>query len=85
MCICMYVYYLEHLVPLLKLDINILSILHYLGSPLGFCTLIFDLMRNLYIYNVCLSYNAHYCLKGPHAMDLLPTLARLWITLLING
>ena len=27
--------YLEHLVPLLKLDINILSILHYLGSPLG--------------------------------------------------
>ena len=40
---------LEHLVPLLKLDINILSILHYLGSPLGFCTLIFDLMRNLYI------------------------------------
>ena len=37
--------YLEHLVPLLKLDINILSILHYLVSPLGFCTLIFDLMR----------------------------------------
>ena len=36
-----YVDYLEHLVPLLKLDINILSILHYLGSPLGFCTLIF--------------------------------------------
>ena len=31
-----YVDYLEHLVPLLKLDINILSILHYLGSPLGF-------------------------------------------------
>ena len=39
---------------LLKLDINILSILHYLGSPLGFCTLIFDLMRNLYIYNACI-------------------------------
>ena len=35
------------------LDINILSILHYLGSPLGLCTLIFDLMRNLYIYNAC--------------------------------
>ena len=48
-----YVDYLEHLVPLLKLDINILSILHYLGSPLGFCTLIFDLMRNLHIYNAC--------------------------------
>ena len=44
----------EHIiVPLLKLDINILSILHYLGSPLGYCTLIFDLMRNLYIYNAC--------------------------------
>ena len=35
------------------LDINILSILHYLGSLLGLCTLIFDLMRNLYIYNAC--------------------------------
>ena len=46
--------YLEHLVPLLKSDIGILSILHYLGSPLGFCTLIFDLMRNLYIYNACI-------------------------------
>ena len=46
--------YLEHLVPLLKLDINILSILHYFGSPLGFCTLIFDLMRNLYSYNACI-------------------------------
>ena len=34
-------------------DINILSILHYLGSPLGLCTLIFDLMRKLYIYNAC--------------------------------
>ena len=31
------------------LDINILSILHYLESPLGLCTLIFDLMRNLFI------------------------------------
>ena len=36
------------------LDINILSILHHLGSPLGLCTLIFDLMRNLYIYNACI-------------------------------
>ena len=35
------------------LDINILSILHYLGSPLGLCTLIFDLMRNLYISDAC--------------------------------
>ena len=25
-----------------------------MGSPLGFCTLIFDLMRNLYIYNACI-------------------------------
>ena len=31
----------------------ILSILHYLGSPHSYCTLIFDLMRNLYIYNAC--------------------------------
>ena len=36
------------------LDYNILSNLHYLGSPLGFCTLIFDLMRNLYIYKACI-------------------------------
>ena len=36
------------------LDINILSILHHLGSPLGLCTLIFDLMRNLYIFNACI-------------------------------
>ena len=35
------------------LDYNILSNLHCLGSPLGYCTLIFDLMRNLYIYNAC--------------------------------
>ena len=35
------------------LDIKILSILHYLGSHLGLCTLMFDLMRNLYIYNAC--------------------------------
>ena len=41
------------------LDINILSILHYLGSPLGQCTLIFDLMRNIYfyIYLHCILYN----------------------------
>ena len=36
------------------LDINNLSIVHYLGSPLGYCTLIFDLMRNLYLYNACI-------------------------------
>ena len=36
------------------LDINILSILHYLESPLGLCTLIFDLMRNLFIYYACI-------------------------------
>ena len=36
------------------LDYNILSNLHCLGSPLGYCTLIFDLMRNLYIYNACI-------------------------------
>ena len=35
------------------LDINILSILHYLGSPLDLCTYICDLMRNSYIHNVC--------------------------------
>ena len=52
--------YLEHLVPLLKLDINILSIWHYLGSPLGFCTLIFDLMRNLYVYNACILFYLFY-------------------------
>ena len=36
------------------LDYNILSKLHCLGSPLGYCTLIFDLMRKLYIYNACI-------------------------------
>ena len=36
------------------LDYNIFSNLHCLGSPLGYCTLIFDLMRNLYIYNACI-------------------------------
>ena len=30
-----YVDYQEHLVPLLIMDINVLSILHHLGSPLG--------------------------------------------------
>ena len=46
-----------------KSDINILSILHYLGSPLGYCTLIFDLMRNLYIFIIPLlkyAYNRIY-------------------------
>ena len=56
-----YVDYLEHLVPLPLLDIiicpyldyYILSIFHYLGSPLSYHTLIFDLMssRNMYLYN----------------------------------
>ena len=36
------------------MDINILSILHCLGSPLSLCTLIFDLMMNLYIHNACI-------------------------------
>ena len=36
------------------LDYNILYNLHCLGSPLGYCTLIFDLTRNLYIYNACI-------------------------------
>ena len=36
------------------LDYNILYNLHCFGSPLGYCTLIFDLMRNLYIYNACI-------------------------------
>ena len=56
-----YVDYLEHLVPLPLLDIiicplsdyYILSIIHNLGSPLSYHTLIFDLMssRNMYLYN----------------------------------
>ena len=36
------------------LDYNILSNLHYLLSPLGYCKVIFDLTRNLYIYNACI-------------------------------
>ena len=35
------------------LDIYILFIFHYLGSPLN-CTAIYDLMRNLFIYNACI-------------------------------
>ena len=63
--------YLEHLVPLpildiihlLDLDYNILSNLHHLGSPLGYCTLIFDLMRYLNIYNACIYiYSIHACM-----------------------
>ena len=30
------------------------AIFHYLGSPLSYRTLIFDLMRNLNIYNACI-------------------------------
>ena len=37
-----------------NLDYYILSIFHHLGSPLSYRTLIFDLMRNLYIYNACI-------------------------------
>ena len=37
-----------------NLDNYILSIFHNLGSPLGYRTLIVDLMRNLYIYNACI-------------------------------
>ena len=40
--------------PSTTLDYNILSIFHYLGSPLSYRTLVFDLMRNLYIYNTCI-------------------------------
>ena len=56
-----YVDSLDHLVQLPLLDIiicpyldyYILSIFHYLGSPLKYDTLIFDLMssRNMYLYN----------------------------------
>ena len=56
-----YVDYLEHIVPLPKMDIiicpfldyYILSIFHNLGSPLNYHTLIFDVMssRNMYLYN----------------------------------
>ena len=56
-----YVDYLEHLVPLPKLDIiicpfldyYILSIFRGLGGPLSYHTWIFDLMssRNMYRYN----------------------------------
>ena len=35
-------------------DYWILSIFHYLGCPSSYCTLIFYLMRNLYIYNACI-------------------------------
>ena len=37
------------------LDYHILSMFHYFGSPLSYHTLIFDLMRNMYIYNACIS------------------------------
>ena len=52
--VCVYSLSLEHLVPLPILDVYILPILHYLGSPHSYCTLIFDLMGNLYIYNACI-------------------------------
>ena len=39
--------------PSTTLDYYILSIFHYLGSPLSYHMLIFDLMssRNMYLYN----------------------------------
>ena len=35
---------------LFNFDYDILSIFHYMGSPLSYRTLIFDLMRNFYLY-----------------------------------
>ena len=69
-----YVDYLEHLVSLPILDIircpyldyYIVSIFHYLGSPLNYHTLIFDLVSwmnmylyNAYIYKYILLYQTH--------------------------
>ena len=56
------------------LDINILSILHYLGRPLGLWTLIFDLTRNIYIHNACTHifiFDIHekHCLNASHKYD----------------
>ena len=33
------------------LNIHVLSIFHYLGNPLNYYTLVFDLMKNMYSYN----------------------------------
>ena len=52
------------------LDYNILSIFHYLGSPLSFRTLIFDLMRNFYIYNACIYSLYHYILLTLFALKM---------------
>ena len=73
--------YLGHLVPLLKLDINILSNLHYLGSPLGYCKLIFDLMRNLYIYNACIYIYSICLLLMPWGKSSYNDMAILWCNL----
>ena len=69
-----YLLYLGHLIPLSILEIihlsisnyYILSIFHYLGSPLSYCTLIVDLMRNFYIYNACI-YSFYCALRGFYA------------------
>ena len=47
------------------LDIYILSIFHYLGSHLGYyeCTLMFDLMRNLFYFRNVFYFSSMY-LKG---------------------
>ena len=50
-----YVDYLEHLVPLLKLDINILSIFHYLGSPRLLHVDFGPHEELIYVYNACMS------------------------------
>ena len=40
------------------IDNYILYILYYLVSPLNYCMLIFDLMRNLHIYNACINFHS---------------------------
>ena len=53
---------MEHLVPLPILDIihlYIFDLVHYLRSPLSYGTLIFYLMRNLYLYNAYI-YTLHF-------------------------
>ena len=63
MCIC-YMYMLYIYVYMLYICVYVMYecftscrfcsyILHYLGSLLSYCTLIFDLMRS-YIYNACI-------------------------------
>ena len=49
--------------PLPILDIYILSILPNLASPHSYCTLILDLMRNLYICNACIYIHSIYVIQ----------------------